>query len=55
MTAYLHAGFAPSIEAGEELFERLERADFPGHGEGLAQGVADARVNGGRRHLHETP
>src|SRR5438874_1858672 len=44
-----------AVEAGEEILERLERAHFAVHGEGLAQGVADAGVDGGRGHLHEPP
>ncbi len=43
------------VEAGEEILEHLERAHFAVHGEGLAQRIADAGVDGGRSHLHEPP
>ena len=42
------------VELGEQFLELCEAAHLAVHRESLAQCVADAGVNGGRGHLHET-
>src|SRR5689334_7310127 len=41
------------VEPLQQILEGLERADLSVHPIGLAQGIAHAGVDGGRRHLHE--
>ncbi len=42
-----------SIEPRQQVLEGGEGTHLAVELEGLAQGIADARMNGGRRHLHE--
>ena len=44
-----------AVEAGQQILEHLERPGFAVHRIGLAKGIADARMDGRRRYLHETP
>ena len=46
---------ADSVEAGEKVFEGLQRTHFSVHREGFAQGVARPRHGPWGSHLHEPP
>ncbi len=44
-----------SGKLGEQILEHLQRSDLTIHREGLSQGIANASMDGGRRHLNEAP